>query len=128
MIRILVLTVAMLLLGVGAFPEPEAELLNETVLKESSLADLEKMLSTSDKRSESSMPELSSRLAWVLRGQMLPPEARKRTLLRANSTKADMVGGIPYVRQDVGPTKRALSMAIIGLDDELRAKAKPPEQ
>lgn len=105
--------------GHPSAPEPRLTVSREEFLRSN--------LVTSSKEDEATMGELSARLAWVQDGRRLPKDARRRTVLRANSIKPDFVG--PYgFREDVSVTKRNLSLGILSLNDKLPAEPDVTEE
>lgn len=91
--------------------------IDQTKVTVETIAFLESQLVTSDNAYESSMDELSARLTWVQEGKVLTPEARRRTIIRANNPNPDYVGVWPK-RVDVGTTKRHMSIWIIEHDNK----------
>jgi len=80
---------------------------------------LEAQLVTSTNAENSSMEEICARFAYVTCGHQLPPEARRRTLLRAESEKQDKVGPFGF-REDISIVKRSLCYVILELDRKLQ--------
>lgn len=96
----------------------------EVRIEPASLEFLERMLVTSSRRDEATMDEITARYAWVQQGRVLPGEVRARTILRANNPRPDKIKAFFVTMEDLGPTKRALCMAIIAKDDENRTNQK----